>query len=148
MLFFHTFHDRGLPLPFLGFMLSWYATNKCRCVGDLVFLMCSMFLMVFGRVVFSHQFCLLGIYLDGILVELSGVVLVDIGVFYLQVRFVMQMILFCWPHALRTMLDICTSYIMQSLVVWSLMQTKYSLYNYVFTCPPYALHTTYTATIF
>ena len=39
--------------------------SKCRCFGDLVFL---MFLMVFGRVLFSHQFC----FLDGLLAALSG----------------------------------------------------------------------------
>ena len=48
---------------FLGSCCLGMLHNKCRCIGELVFLICSMFVMVFGRVVFSHQFCLLCIWM-------------------------------------------------------------------------------------
>ena len=38
---------------FLGSCCLGMLHNKCRCIGDLVFRMCFMFLMVFGRVVSS-----------------------------------------------------------------------------------------------
>ena len=109
---FRTLRDRGLPLPILRFMLSWYATKQMQvhwgsCLSDVFHVSNGVWQgSVLSPVLFA-------VYLDGLLAELSGsgvgcyigVYSLFAGVFY----YAYDIVLFC-ASALRTMLDICTFY--------------------------------------
>ena len=66
-----TFRDRGLPLPILRFMLSWYATQQMQvrwgsCLSDVFHVSNGVRQgSVLSPVLFA-------VYLDGLLAELSG----------------------------------------------------------------------------
>ena len=109
---FRTLRDRGLPLPILRFMLSWYATQQMQvrwgsCLSDVFHVSNRVWQgSVLSPVLFA-------VYLDGLLAELSGS---GVGCYWGS----LFAGAFCYADdivllapcasALRTMLDICTSY--------------------------------------
>ena len=109
---FRTLRDRGLPLPILRFMLSWYATQQMQvrwgtCLSDVFHVSNGVRQgSVLSPVLFA-------VYLDGLLAELSGS---GVGCYWGS----LFAGAFCYADdivllapcasALRTMLDICSSY--------------------------------------
>ena len=91
---FKTLLDRGLPLPIVRFLLSWYGTQKMRVRWD------SSFSELFSVCNGVRQGSILSpflfaVYIDGLL---NDVVLVATGVVRLLVLLVMQMMLCYWLH--------------------------------------------------
>ena len=106
---FCTLRDRGLPLPILRFMLSWYATQVRwgTCLSDVFHVSNGVRQgSVLSPVLFA-------VYLDGLVAELSGS---GVGCYW-DSLFAGA---FCYADdivlltpcasALRTMLNICSSY--------------------------------------
>ena len=94
---FHKLSVRGLPLPVIRFLSSWYCSQQMKARWDHSLSESFTSLMVLGKVVCSLLCYLLFIwmvYLRNWLI----VVVVVIGVTCLLERFAMQMILFCWHH--------------------------------------------------
>ena len=107
-----TLRDRGLPLPILRFMLSWYATQQMQvcwvsCLSDVFHVSNGVWQ---GSVLSPALFA---VYLDGFLAELggSGVGCYWASLFAGAFCYADDIVLLApCASSLRTMLDICSSY--------------------------------------
>ena len=92
---FRVLMDKGLPLPVLQLLLSWYSLQQmCVHWGDCFSDPFGVSNVVWQGSIYSPA--LFAVYLDGLLEE---VVLVVLGDDHLQVHFVMLTILFYWLPA-------------------------------------------------